>query len=1029
MTDTDDLTVINENFDTIKTLLNSIRAQGILNTSDVDKLLNGINSKLEKINTDEDIDIIKVFLSELKQNLDERHGVIVSKFGAIESLFSNLLKNSNELPKSDDLKKLFDVVATNISVFSREIVSQKESLTDIMLRIDAMRSDDTVKKDIIKNIALLKPDLERVSNGFDTIVLSLNDNFKTVVKTITSLDNPELIEKLSVGLNEMKMSTNTLLSAIDVIDKKADSIDVLIKDLVTKSDLMDTEKAIGEIKVLNQDISSNIVDISDRYNKIDNLAEKIDASVSIIAELKSTLENNEKEDTEKLLTNIEELSNKVENIKTDIQFEEFIGLLTSTLKEFEVKNVRMSDELKSLAEGLLQLSQLYKTIDINTSTQNITDAITSTEATIKNFVSEGIEKITEYDNSKILQLMDSFSSMADELQAKFNKSQSEISVFCDNRFGNIFDNVSELKVMVSQIDDNSISANNAIFSNISDRLDIFENTLRDALSTQETNANDASVKLFEQIDNIKNLSGVLDYKVDSSVLEISNLQNEFLNLKTAVNDVLALNFVETVKDLRADLYASKQDISTILEDSSSAVTEKLSNDLFSKYELVISKLDAIDDSFVKTQRAVLEDVKDLLGKMSSSVVDILSYVSETKSNDNGELETKIEGIEHALKENNLEYIENVKAIVDTIRDQVVSVLEVNGEKSNSQLNSLVSLVDKNSANIQEDIKNSYEKLNDILASYQELSKQIDISQSANNSNYGSLMTLANNINSDFEKKLSAVKNSLLEKIDTYKQEFSCENADKINEFKLSMDNISNKNSQCVFEILDEIKSLFKNLSAESAKERENAFNSVATDFLNLKDLLSTQANNNIESRNAISKNLTEQLDKIQTNIQTLETNIGNGRENALEKIAGLVGRLEVYINDINNKNIAQKEADNEIVLGAINELKSFIDNTNFQNSQDSDLGLNTVLDSIEGIKSVLEEVVNISSQSNFETLAEITEELRNLIASTEDNTADAISAKLERITEELRTFITSTEDNTVDAISAKLERITEELRT
>ena len=79
MADFDNLSEINENFDTIKTLLNSIRAQGILNTSDVDKLLSGINSKLEKINTEEDIDLIKIFLSELKQTLDERHGVLVSK--------------------------------------------------------------------------------------------------------------------------------------------------------------------------------------------------------------------------------------------------------------------------------------------------------------------------------------------------------------------------------------------------------------------------------------------------------------------------------------------------------------------------------------------------------------------------------------------------------------------------------------------------------------------------------------------------------------------------------------------------------------------------------------------------------------------------------------------------------------------------------------------------------------------------------------------------------------------------------------
>ena len=55
------------------------------------------------------------------------------------------------MPKSADIKELFDIVATNLSVFSREVVSQKDTLTDITLRIDAMRSDDSLKTDIIKN--------------------------------------------------------------------------------------------------------------------------------------------------------------------------------------------------------------------------------------------------------------------------------------------------------------------------------------------------------------------------------------------------------------------------------------------------------------------------------------------------------------------------------------------------------------------------------------------------------------------------------------------------------------------------------------------------------------------------------------------------------------------------------------------------------------------------------------------------------------------------------------------------------------
>ena len=340
MADIDNIAVINENFDTVKTLLNSIRAQGILNTSDVDKLLSGINSKLEKINTEEDIDLIKVFLTELKQNLEERHKVLVSKFGAIEALFSNLLKNSNELPKSSELKELFDIVATNLSVFSREVVAQKESLTDIGMRLDAIRSDDSQKKDIIKNISLLKPDLERLSNGFDTIVLSLNDNFKTLAKTISSIDQTEHLDKFAKSIENMEISSNALLSALQLLDKKTGTVTDSVKILATKSDIEQTDRNIGELKLLNQDINSTVEEINNRYSKIDNLAEKIDASVNIIVNLKSLFEDADNQNTKIILEDINKLHDKLSEINSDSQFEEFKNSLISVLREISENNIQ-----------------------------------------------------------------------------------------------------------------------------------------------------------------------------------------------------------------------------------------------------------------------------------------------------------------------------------------------------------------------------------------------------------------------------------------------------------------------------------------------------------------------------------------------------------------------------------------------------------------------------------------------------------------------------------------------------------------
>ena len=289
MAESNNFSEINDNFDTIKTLLNSIRAQGILNTSDVDKLLEGINSKLEKINTEEDIDLIKAFLSDLKKNLDERHEVLISKFGAIESLFSNLLKNSTDAVKKPELQELFDIVATNLSVFSREVVSQKESLSDITLRLDAMRSDDSQKKDIIKSVSVVRNDIEKVNNAFDSIVISLNENFKTVLKTISEIDQSEAITGFAKQIDDILTSTNTILSAIQVVDKKNDGFEHAIEGLATQEDTSSIKKGVIELSEKSQELINLLDSLNQKSYKIDSLADKIDASVNIIAGLKAEI--------------------------------------------------------------------------------------------------------------------------------------------------------------------------------------------------------------------------------------------------------------------------------------------------------------------------------------------------------------------------------------------------------------------------------------------------------------------------------------------------------------------------------------------------------------------------------------------------------------------------------------------------------------------------------------------------------------------------------------------------------------------
>ena len=87
------------------------------------------------------------------------------------------------------------------------------------------------------------------------------------------------------------------------------------------------------------------------------------------------------------------------------------------------------------------------------------------------------------ETGKVIQLVDvnatrtlnEISSSADNLTERINQAHSLISALCEKSFTEVEDNIAGLKNIVSQIDENNVSANNAIFSNITDRLAMFEN--------------------------------------------------------------------------------------------------------------------------------------------------------------------------------------------------------------------------------------------------------------------------------------------------------------------------------------------------------------------------------------------------------------------------------------------------------------------------------------------------------------------------------------------------------------------------
>ena len=911
MADTNNISEINENFDTIKTLLNSIRAQGVLNTSDMDRLLEGINSKLEKINTEEDVDLIKAYLTELKQNLEERHEVLISKFGAIESLFSNLLKNSSETVKSTELKETFDIIATNLSVFSREVVTQKEAISDIGLRLDAMRSDDTQKKDIIKSVSTVRNDIEKLNNGFDSIVISLNENFKTVLKTVSEIDQSEAIKSFTDRLNDIIDSSNTILSAIQLIDKKNEQYEEAFNGLATQEETTNIQRTLVELSAKSKEISDLVDTLTQKSYKIDNLADKIDASVNIIAGLKAEIADKDDSSKNAILDRLSQMENVVREVSSNDEFAAFKQTLESVFGEIADSSNQLKGSLESALINIGKMNDDLKSLDITSSFGNISSNIEGVGEEIKEKMASESDKLSQLLDVNITRTLNDISSNAEVLNSRIKESHTTIADLCSRNFAEVTENISSLKAVVSQLDDNNVSANNAIFSNITDRLAIFENSLKTSLEKQEDYVSTSSNNVVEQIMNIKNLAEDLDYKLDSSSIELLNSKSELGEIKESVNTLLALDFSKLISELKDNLNGVKEELQTAVDSTENELSEKLSRDLFGKYELLISKLDSVENDIKYAQEDALNGLKNVLDNILSSIVDVLSYVSVAKEAGNEALDTKLTEVLEGLKDSNLNYVENVRDIVDVIRVQVEDNLKRVSAESDGRFTKITSSITSNTQDLKQDIKKAYDKIEEVFSSFDELKEQLNINSLTMSSNVTDILAASDGIKNDFEMKLSALKNTLLDKVTEFKNDFTCENTENLSELKFNAENLHSKVMQQTEDLKNELKtdlssfidSLRKNISALNESVANTTLklegtNKEIIDFV--KNDFTSEVNNSVDTIKTNTADILTEIDikvaDVVNSFTTLETAVNNlSSETTSSFSASLAKILENFV--------------------------------------------------------------------------------------------------------------------------------------
>ena len=789
-----------------------------------------------------------------------------------------------------------------------------------------------------------------------------------------------------------------------MIDKKNLQIEDAMRTLATQEDVTSAKKWLSDLVTQNHDLISSVDNLSDKYYKIDNLAEKIDASVNIIAGLKTIIADKEDEHTSSILTELNKLEAAVSDITTNQSFEEFKVGLEAILNDISNSSSNLQNAFINASSEIQKINSELKALDIAANFQNINTTFKKTEQDLKAQINNAADKITQLADINVTRTLNDISTSADALSNKLKETYSAITGMCEKNFGEVLSDISGLKTVVAQIDENNVSANNAIFSNITDRLALFENSLKNSLEKQEDYVENSSNHLVEQITNIKNLSGVLDYKLDSSVIEIGNAKREFSELKSAVQDILALDFTNVVKDLKVDLYASKQDLATALETSSNDLAEKFTEDLFGKYELLISKLDSVEDELQKTQIAALNNLKPILENISSSIVDILTYVGESKKFNIDDINIKLADITEFVKDSNLNYVENVRDVVEVIRKQVENNLLQIQKDTSTQINTLNN-ISKNTEDLREEIKYSYNKLLEVQDSFESLKISLDSNQTLLNENLTDIVASADNVKAEFENKLDSLKNAIFEKISTFEQEFTCENADNLSEIKFATENLFTK----VMQNSSDVKSV---LSSEISQ----IIDTLKLDIQNLAELFNT---NSLKQTDA-SMNIEVKVDTAVSGLKTLDESVNKLSVSNITQISENFAALKTLINNYNLKSDSEIKQTADSISNDIAALRRLIESVNNDISADLSKQLNILENRFETLSGTISDLLehgdlNLNTQINT-SFADISTKIGAQIDELTDNfvrVEDCINSLASNTTKSLAGTLAQILDNFV----------------
>ncbi|MBE7712655.1 MAG: hypothetical protein E7Z87_02815 [Cyanobacteria bacterium SIG26] len=915
-----------QNLELIVELLREMKNATSNNSENFERLLNGINEKLEIVDPNGNTaTLLKNCLCELAKNLDEKYSTTLSKFTDIEDTLNLILEMQDE-HVSDELKNLFKTFTDKMGKFHAEANQQKVTVSKLEEKIiNVSNNDELTQKEIIKSIKLLKSDFDELNFGYKKSIENIYDSLNSILTKIAD----ENIMNTNVKFDSIYKSTNDIVNYISSVDRRDTNLEKLLANLATNESLK-----------LTQGIIESIVEKSDKISKkITNLASKSDVKT-----LKTTIENiqdnlERRTDTE-IYTELNKVANNIVS-QTDEIKQSLAGLTnnidslpdTKTFENQISKLYHRFDDFEQYLEKINSSDSIHGEIGFNFS--NLTDEL----STIKNIITD----LNEVTLAKITSSIDniSFENQSYDIKNHISKMLSELPQ----------------KEDIERLLDNQ----EKILDSIAPKYNI-ENLTKKA-ETIELQILTATKNIVESIDKISNITD--SNKITSTVSEIysmiEDLKTDFLNTTELHNDSIIDKISELQKSV--EQIVSVEDFNNFIEDLKAFVVDTV--DLNSELNTNISeikklqgtiteKLDNIDFTYIK------ELINANHSDISTKLVDISDYITNLQTNNISDITNKLIEIKEIINNRNVTieecelqktniiqcvdtYIQEIKAIFDTKDNELDAIfknnfadleeaIESNRMKNEDSLSEIIKQIDNinifiktNQGYSSSELKNSLSELCDIKTQIAALGKSFESLSYSKGST-------EDNISEFVSDKLIQISSEIANITDNFDN--------KIQQgFAYSAELIEEKTSA----LLDFIKELRHNNSENiELFERLTVTDNKLMDFKQELELVNTDIINNLNSKteqiisdlipikesllNLVSNSFESDKSEIKEHFDLLHETIKNEIRNSTESSTTLYDKLENTYTKISNELSTTENNLRDFVLSDIDSVIIKIDN-------------------------------------------------------------------------------------------------------